>query len=429
MTKFRGRPQILVVLALTNMIAYAVRNALFAVYPDLTARYGADDAELGLLATVFMVPHAVATLGFGWAGDRFDRRRVIAFGMALASVAGVLGTFGASYFGLASSRAVVGFGTAAVVPVANSILGQIFEGPNKAILIAIFNLGLFVGGVLGFGLGAAVGFPAVVTILAIPGAVLAIVLLALPVPRHPGVRGAGTSGAMPRATDSAEIPLGAAIATFISDARTLLSIRTLRWVIASTTVMAFAAGGIGAWLQAFLVRPIPEGKGMSEERATMLLGLALVGGLSGIVVGARISDVLRRRMAAGRMWTIVIGMVLTMPCAAAAILLPDSIALYAIGVLTMFFISWYHAPMAATVDELAPPRLAVSAQALVIITMHLFGTAPASWVVGEVSKHSSLGLALWVPTAALVVAAICMAIGTTTFAADGRGGTIRADSL
>jgi MFS transporter, Spinster family, sphingosine-1-phosphate transporter len=179
-------------------------------------------------------------------------------------------------------------------------------------------------------------------------------------------------------------------------------------------VMAFAAGGFGSWLQEFLVRE----KGMTKEAASSLLALALVGGLSGILAGARISDRLSARVAAGRMWTIVVGMAMTAPCAAAAILVPDGGLLYAIGVLTLFFISWYHAPMAATVDDLAPRRLAVSAQGLVIFTMHMLGTAPSSWIVGVISKESSIGVALWVPTGALLVAAACMAIATTSYATD-----------
>ncbi|MEO8706943.1 MAG: MFS transporter, partial [Kofleriaceae bacterium] len=326
---------ILIVLATTNLIAYAARNALFAVVPDLKHEYGVDDAAIGLLQTIFMVPHAAATLGFGWAGDRFDRRRVIVVGMVIASTSAIVGLAGESFFGLAVSRAFVGFGTAAVVPVANSILGQIFEGPQKASRLAIFNLGLFVGGVVGFGAGTALGFPVVVIALALPGFVLSAFVWFAPIPPHP-------AGA------AASVDFTTMVKTFIADSIELLRIRTLRWVIASTTVMAFAAGGLGAWLQEFLVRE----KGMSKEEASSLLALALVGGLSGILVGARISDRLRARMAAGRMWTIVAGMTLTAPCAAAAILVPAGIALSAIGVATLFFISWYHAPMAATVDDL-----------------------------------------------------------------------------
>jgi predicted MFS family arabinose efflux permease len=196
----------------------------------------------------------------------------------------------------------------------------------------------------------------------------------------------------------------------------LLRIRTLRWMLAATTVMAFAAGGYNAWLKELLVR----NKGMSEAEATSLLVLALAGGLSGILFGARLADRMRQRWVTGRLWTIALGMILTAPCATAALLLPAGLALDVVGVATLFFISWYHAPMAATVDDLAPPRLTVAAQGLVIFTMHMLGTAPSSWVVGEMSKHSDLPTALWVPTGALVVAAACTAIATTSFAADRR---------
>lgn len=417
MTPRQRKIDILAALALTNLVSYAARNALFAVYPALIAKYHVGDADLGLLQTVFMLPHAAATLGFGWAGDRYDRRRVIAFGLGLASVAGALGVIGDSYAWLAVSRAAVGFGTAAVVPVANSILGQIFEGPKKASRMAVFNLGLFVGGVVGFGAGAALGFPVVVIALAIPGALLAIFVMSVAIPPHAAqpptavVVGHGQPG------------LGAMLRSFVQDAKVLLRIRTLRWVIVSTTVMAFSAGGYNAWLQEFLVRE----KGMSKQAATSLLALALCGGLSGILVGARISDKLSARTAAGRLWTIVIGMTLTAPCATLAILAPAGIGLDIIGVLTLFFISWYHAPMAATVDDLAPARLTVAAQGLVIFTMHILGTAPSSWVIGLIAERSSIGTALWVPTAGLLVAAVAMLMGTRTYAAD--RGKARADSL
>ena len=402
---------ILVVLAIVNLISYAARNALFAVYPDLVARYQIGDAELGFLQTVFMLPHAAATLGFGWAGDRYDRRRVIAFGLGLASVAGVAGVIGESYLGLAVSRALVGFGTAAVVPVANSILGQIFDGPKKASRMAVFNLGLFVGGVVGFGAGTALGFPLVVIALAVPGIALSLLVMGLAIPPHaaqPATAIVTRGGRLPGQS------VGAMLGSFVADAKELLRIPTLRWVIASTTVMAFSAGGYNAWLKEFLVRE----KGMSDNEATQLLVLALFGGLTGILVGGRISDALSAKSATGRLWTIVIGMALTAPCAAAAILMPAGIGLDVIGVATLFFISWYHAPMAASVDDLAPPRLTVAAQGLVIFTMHMLGTAPSSWVVGVISKESSIGTALWVPTGALLVAAACMAIATTSYAAD-----------
>ncbi|HEX7838796.1 MAG TPA: hypothetical protein VF469_15070, partial [Kofleriaceae bacterium] len=123
-------------------------------------------------------------------------------------------------------------------------------------------------------------------------------------------------------------------------------------------------------------------------------------------------------VASGRLWTIARGMALTQPCAIQAIELPKGQALYAAVVATLFFITWYHAPMAASVDDLAPPGRSVSAQGLVIFTMHMLGTAPASWVVGEVSEHADLRAAMWVPTVALGAAALAMVIATASFAED-----------
>ena len=396
--------QILAALALTNLVSYAARNALFAVVGELERKFAIGDPRVGLLQTMFMVAHAGATLVFGWAGDRYDRRRVIIVGLLLASVAGAAGAIGDSYWALAASRALVGLGTAAIVPVANSILGEIFDGPRKASRMAIFNLGLFLGGVAGFAIGSALGFPLVVLVIAVPGLVLAGWLATLPVPVHPE----------PPPSSSLVGTLAPFLGRFVAAARALLRIRTLRWVMASTTVMAFAAGGLAAWLKEFLTRE----KHMTEVEANILLALGLGGGVAGVLVGGRVADVLRRKRINGRLWAIALGMTLTIPCAIVSIELSNGPALYAVGVATLFFISWYHAPMAASVDDLAPEGHSAAAQSLVIFTMHLVGTAPASWVLGEVSKHWDLGVAMWVPIFAIGVAALAMAIATRSFAAD-----------
>ena len=410
-TSSRGAGTILGVLALANLVGYAARNALFTVYPDLRAQLGLRDDQLGLLTTVFLIPHALATLPFGWAGDRWDRRRVIAVGLAFASIGGAAGAFARDTGELLASRALVGLGTAAIVPVANSILGQIFEGPAKASRMSIFNLGILFGAVVGMGSGLAFGFPAVVLVLAVPGIALALAIAALPVPPHPGLE-------LPEAQALHSLSfhryVGSVAAQFFAEARELVRIRTLRWVMASTTFMAFAAGGYNAWLVDFLERD----KGMTKAAATSLLSIAGAGAVAGILVGGRLADHLRRRSVAGRVWTIAIGMACTLPCAILCIVLPAGPALYIAGFAVMFFISWYHAPMAVTVDDLAPPARAVAAQGLVIFAMHLVGTAPSSYVLGIVSDHSSLYTAMWVPTGALILAAGCMASAATSFAAD-----------
>jgi MFS family permease len=243
-----------------------------------------------------------------------------------------------------------------------------------------------------------------VIVLGVPGLVLAAVLSGLAVPAH----------RTPRPDVAWWRYLANVASHFVSEVAVLIRIRTLRWIIASATAMSFAGGGYTAWLKELLTRE----KHLTESEASTLLALSLFGGLGGILSGGRIADAARRRGVSGRLWTSVVGMVLTIPCAALAIELPNSWQLYVAGISTLYFFSWYHAPIAASIDDIAPHDRSVAAQGLVIFTMHMIGTAPSSWVVGEVSQHTSLKIAMWVPTVGLGVGAVCMAIATSTFASD-----------
>lgn len=151
----------------------------------------------------------------------------------------------------------------------------------------------------------------------------------------------------------------------------------------------------------------------------VLIGFhARLGALAGIIVGGRAADALRKRFTTGRLWMIVIGMASSIPTAAIAITIDPGPQLYVAGVATLFTFSLYHAPMAATVDDLAPTGKSVAAQGLVIGVMHLLGTAPASWVLGEIAVQTSLTTAMWIPTGILALAALAMALATKSFAAD-----------
>jgi predicted MFS family arabinose efflux permease len=389
---------VLALFALANLLSYASRNIPFAVYDDLRAVYVVDDGQLGWLGTAFILPHALATLPEGWFGDRVDRRRLVALGLVIASIGSVLGAIAPSFELVLASRFLVGVGLAAIVPVANAVLGELFGGARKAFALAIFNLGLFLGGVAGFGVGAALGFPLGWIVIAAPGVVVAVALLAIELPPGPP-----PSESLSRSTTKLR-----------RDAVIILRIPTIRRLMLATTVMAFAAGGMQAWLLDFL----QNDKSMTKGAATTLLGICMVGGLAGVVAGGRVADRLSRGRVWGRLAAIALGMALTVPCAIVCVLAPDGPLLYAASLGTMFFISWYHGPMAASVDDVAPGPLAATAQAVVIAFMHLFGTAPSSRVIGELYEQWGRREAMMVATAAVAVAALLTARAFSTFGSD-----------
>lgn len=395
---------VVALLATCNFLNYAQRNVLFAAYDDLRAQFHATNAELGLLGTVYMGAHALATLPAGWLGDRMDRRRLLAIAAILWSGGAAIAAVAPDLVSLGVARGLTGLATAAVVPVANAIIADVFPAERKASVLAVFNLGLFLGGAAGFALGAdpAIGHPAGVLLLAVPGLVVAALVARLDVP--------------PRSRGGDRVP-GAREA--IRRLGELLQVRTLRWVMVSTTAMAFAAGGYQAWLFDFL----REAKGLDEDAAQKVLGFAILGGLAGVLTGGWLADRLRRRVAYGRPATIALGMACTVPCALLCIYAAAGPALSVGAVATMFFVSWYHGPMAATVDDLAPDGGAVTTQALVISSMHLFGTAPASWVVGRIKDSTDFTTAMLVPTAVVGVASLAMTRAFSSFEADAAGST------
>ncbi len=385
-------------LACLNFLSYGSRNVVFPVYDDLRAGFGFTNTELGLLGSVFMLSHALATVPIGWIADRMDRRRVVAVGVLLWSAAGMASAAVDSVAGMLVSRALVGVGTAACVPVANALLCDIFPAREKARTVSVFNLGMFLGGAGGFALGAVFGYPLSFMVFALPGFALALVVATIDVPPHHTGNEAATSWA-----------------AFTRDAREILGLRTMRWLLLGAVFMAFAAGGFLAWFADFVAAT----KGMSIERATMVFGaIALTAGVAGVVTGGVVADRLDRRVAYGRMATISIGFAAAVPFGAVSIFV-DSGALFGIATwLTLFFITWYHGPLAAVVDDLVAPERAATAQATFIFVMHLLGTASSSYVVGVLADHIGLRLALLAPLAAVLVASAAMAVGCRYVGAD-----------
>jgi MFS transporter, Spinster family, sphingosine-1-phosphate transporter len=298
------------------------------------------------------------------------------------------------------SRALIGIGTAACVPVGNALLCDVFPPASKARTVSVFNVGLFAGGAAGFALGALFGFPLAFVLVALPGLLLALLVVRLDIPATRAQVGA------------AQV---VSFAAFRRDAIAVVRIRTMRWMLVGGALMAFAAGGYVAWFADF----VAQYKGMTIERATLVFGgAAVTGGLAGVLAGGVVGDWLVRRLPYGRLATITLGFGITVPFALLAVFVDAGWVFYVSIWLTMFFITWYHGPMAAVVDDVVEDRRATTGQATFLFVMHLFGTAPAPYVVGLLADGFGLRVAMLAPTAAVGLAALAFMAGWPAVEAD-----------
>ncbi|HTM20112.1 MAG TPA: MFS transporter, partial [Kofleriaceae bacterium] len=195
---------------------------------------------------------------------------------------------------------------------------------------------------------------------------------------------------------------GLSLRDFAREAASIARQPAMRWLLAGAVLMAFAAGGFLAWFG-----DLVSGTKHLSPTGKLLLALAAgAGGLGGVLTGGFIGDRLMRRWPWGRMAAISIGFLLSVPFGAAALFFDAPAPFLISSFLCLYFITWYHGPLAAVVDDLVPDAEATTAQAGFIFVMHLLGTAPSSYVVGRLSDEISLRWALMVPLGAVAAAGL-----------------------
>lgn len=144
------------ILFFINLINYMDRYTVAGVLDGITTHYSLNNSDGGLLQTVFVVTYMLAAPIFGYLGDRYNRRLIMAFGVFFWSATTLLGSLPPKSFSLfALLRALVGVGEASYSTVAPTIIGDLFVGPKRTSMLAFFYFAIPVGSGLGYIVGSA----------------------------------------------------------------------------------------------------------------------------------------------------------------------------------------------------------------------------------------------------------------------------------
>jgi MFS transporter, Spinster family, sphingosine-1-phosphate transporter len=400
-------------LTLINFINYLDRMVVVTMYDDLRRIFRFTNGQLGALSSGFFLVHALATLPLGWASDRFDRRRVMTAGVLVWSAATLVSAYAVGFVSMLLLRALVGVGEASYGPASNAILCEV-DRRRKARLNAIYNGGMFAGACAGLYLGGQLGFPLAFKLVALPGFVLSVLVWILAVP--------------PRRAELQHEPvpsMGHVARELVAGIRRTLAIPTLRWMLASGTLISFAAGAYITWIVDFTVQV----KGMSQEEARPLYAfIALSGGILGVLSGGIVGDRWQRRSARGRVLTIATGFFCAVPFCIGVILVDHGWPYLVIAWLLMFFLPFYSGPMPAVIDDVVDAKHATSAQASFIPFLHILGTGPAAVIMGAVSENPAIGMrwAFILPAVATLLAGVCALRASQCVSADIQARNLRA---
>ncbi len=359
-----------------NLLNYLDRNVLPAVLANLQGDLHLHDAQVGRINTMFMVGYFFTSPLFGYLGDRFARKWLIAFGILFWSIGTTMTGFAVGLGALLAYRVLVGLGEASYATLAPAWLSDLFPPARRNNALTIFYVAIPVGSALGYLAGAASlhftgSWRAAFWWAGAPGLVLAIALLFLREPAR-GEADDAASQAKPTPGDVAKLFL----------------IGDFNLVLLGYTAYTFALGAFAFWAPSFLSRT----HGIPLENASLFFGGALVvTGLLGTLLGGFAATAWQKRFRAGYA-TLLFGSILAAaPVAAAAFLTPDVGLAKVLLVASMFLLFLPTGPINTLIVESVPTMLRASAMAASIFVIHLLGDFWSPEIVGHLSDHWAAG--------------------------------------
>lgn len=144
------------ILALINTLNYMDRFTIPSVLSQVTDTFRLTSAQGGLLQTVFICSYMVFAPLFGYLGDRYNRKWIIVVGVTIWSVI----TFSSSFvppdaFWLfLLTRGLVGIGESSYITVSPAIVGDLFTGDQRFLMLTAIFITVPIGSGLGFLVGA-----------------------------------------------------------------------------------------------------------------------------------------------------------------------------------------------------------------------------------------------------------------------------------
>lgn len=150
--------RIITLLGLAGFIVMADNWVVSPILPAISQNLNIDIAKAGLLITAYMIPFGFFQIVFGPLADRFGKKQVITFAVAMFTVATGLCALGSNLTNLMVFRALTGAFAASVMPISLALIGDIFPIKERQGAIGTFMGVSFLGQGLSMAIGGTIAF-------------------------------------------------------------------------------------------------------------------------------------------------------------------------------------------------------------------------------------------------------------------------------
>jgi MFS family permease len=367
------------VLVAINVLNFYDRQVVGAVVEPVRKEFSLSDTQIGLLNTAFTVLYGIVGLPLGRLADRISRKKLLAVGIAVWAVLTASSRWINSYSFLVFTRLGVGVGEATAAPTATSWIGDLYPPERRSRPLALFMLGVPVGGALSFFFSGPIaqrlGWRAAMVAAAAPALLLIPLLLMLKEP----ARGASEKHAVaPVATGSVWQVLGK-----------LLSIPSFLWIALSGALVNFNLYSIATFFPAFFGRI----HHMNVARAGLIMGtIYAVGGIVGGLLAGRLGDRIVHRSRSGRMKIAAVAAFLAVPLSYFGIHQGYGALAVAVPLLTVAYglLNMYYGLVYASIQDIVPPTLRGTTMAIYFLVMYLGGASWGTLIIGKLSDRFAL---------------------------------------
>lgn len=377
------------VLCYINLLNYMERYTIAGVLSNIQTFFGISDSTAGLLQTVFICSFLLLAPLFGYLGDRYNRKYIMIGGLGvwLLTAAGSSFVSSSQFWLLLVLRALVGIGEASYSTVAPTIIGDLFTGGKRSIMICIFYVFIPVGSGLGYIAGA--GSAAltgdwhwalrITPIMGVVGLILLIFLCPNPPRGAAETHGEGVTGH----------------SSYKEDVKYLLKNKSYVLSTLGVTALAFLTGALAFWLPTFLSRAhVTQGlrppciQEPCNSTDSFIFGAVTVAtGILGGSLGTGLSRRFRDKMPNADPLICAVGMLGSVPCLFITIFVASASipATYVFIFFGELLLSLNWAVLADILLYVVIPTRRATAEALQISVGHLLGDAGSPYLLGVIS--------------------------------------------
>lgn len=367
----------LLALLLAYILSFIDRNVMAVLIGPIRADFAISDFQYSLLhGFAFSMFYIFLGLPIARLADRGSRKWVIVIGVFFWSLMTCLCGLTRSFSSLFLARVGVGVGEAALSPPAYSLLSDYFSEDSLPRAMAIYTLGITIGGGLAYIIGGGVyeyftehgalslpllgelrPWQTTFVIVGLPGFALVLMLSLMAEPAR--------RGTLPQeASDYSLAEVGAHL--------------RLHWqaygsLIMGVSLLAVLGYGTMAWYPEFLVRSHGMNRGEAGSQFGMIF---IIAGSAGTLLGGFSARPLRDRGYPDASMRLILWIALLwlLPAALGPLSSDSRLALWA-AVPIVFFLNSYFALAISALQNITPNRMRAQVSALMLFMTNLFGLA------------------------------------------------------